>query len=99
MDWRSIFFPQDQEAVYEFPRNCGSTFRFKVRRSPVFGEIGLPNGGPTIKMPAKLQSLIKYSGILLDEPELVFSNKAGTGRPAHRIPYAALSRTGLSIIR
>ena len=79
MSWRSILFPKDQEAVYEFPRNCGSTFRFKVRRSPVFGEIGLPLGGPVTKIPAKLQPLVKYTGIQLAEPDLVFSNKAGTG--------------------
>ena len=53
MDWRSILFPQDQEAVYEFPRHCGSSFRFKIRRSPVFGEIGLPQGGPVTRIPAK----------------------------------------------
>ena len=79
MSWRSILFPKDQEAVYEFPRNCGSTFRFKVRRSPVFGEIGLPLGGPVTKIPAKLQPLVKYTGIQLAEPDLVFSNEAGAG--------------------
>lgn len=79
MDWRSILFPQDQEVVYEFPRNCGSTFRFKIRRSPVFGEISLPQGGAVTKIPPKLQPLVKYAGIQLAEPELVFSNKTGTG--------------------
>jgi hypothetical protein len=79
MDWRSILFPKDSEAVYEFPRDCGSSFRFKVRRSPVFGEIGLPQGGKVTKIPASLQPLIKYTGLQLAEPDLVFSNKTGTG--------------------
>lgn len=66
-------------AVFEFPANCGSSFRFTVRRSPVFGEIGLPQGGPTLNLPEKLRPLVKHSGIQLGEPNLLFSNKAGTG--------------------
>ena len=79
MSWRSILFPKDSEAIYEFPRACGSSFRFKIRRSPVFGEIGLPEGGKVTAIPPFLRPLIKYSGIQLTEPELVFSNKTGTG--------------------
>jgi len=79
MNWRSVLFPKDAEAVYEYPHACGSSFRFKIRRSPVFGEIGLPQGGKVTAIPPSLQPLIKYSGLQLTEPELVFSNKAGTG--------------------
>jgi hypothetical protein len=77
--WREELFPRGQEACFEFPRNCGSTFKFKVRRTPVFGEIGLPQGGPPAKLTGKVQQLIRYSGIQLTEPELLFSNKTGTG--------------------
>ena len=45
----------------------------------MFGEIGLPEGGKVTAIPPALRPLIKYSGIQLTEPELVFSNKAGTG--------------------
>jgi hypothetical protein len=80
MKWRSILFShKGSEAIFEFPRNCASSFRFKVRRSPVFGEIGLPHDGRVTKIPPALQPLVKYSGLQLAEPELVFSNKAGTG--------------------
>lgn len=80
MAWREILLPKgDSEAVFEFPRNCASTFRFKVRRSPMFGEIGIPEGGKVTRVPPALKPLVKYSGIQLAEPELVFSNKAGTG--------------------
>jgi hypothetical protein len=79
MSWRSILFPKDSETVYEFPRACGSSFRFKIRRSPVFGEIGLPEGGKATAIPPSLQPLIKYGGFQLTEPELLFSNKTGTG--------------------
>lgn len=79
MKWRQALLPGKPETTYEFPLNCGSTFRFKIRRSPVFGEIGLPDGGRPTNIPATLQPLVKYSGIQLKEPELVFSNRAGTG--------------------
>lgn len=78
-DWRRILFPQGQEQHYKYPRKCGSSFRFKIRRSPVFGEIGLPQGGKPTSIPSSLEPLIKYRGIQLSEPELVFSNKSGTG--------------------
>ncbi|HEV2521707.1 MAG TPA: SIR2 family protein [Candidatus Acidoferrales bacterium] len=77
--WRALLFPKGQDAVFEFPRNCGSTFKFKVHRSPVFGKIGLPHGGAGISTTAKLQPLLKHSGFQLPEPQLVFSNKSGTG--------------------
>lgn len=78
MQWRKTLLPDSPDTVYEFPRSCGSSFRFKIRRSPVFGEIGLPSGGKINKIPDQLQPLVKYSGIQLGEPELVFSNKSGT---------------------
>ena len=97
MMWRTILFPKDGDArdvVYEFPHGGGSTFRFKVRRSPVFGEIGLPQGGKVTSIPAALQPLIKYRGLQLSEPELVFSNKTGTGlvRSPHPIRGIADNR-------
>ncbi len=79
MKWRKLLLPDAPETTYEFPRNCGSTFRFKIRRSPVFGEIGLPNGGKITPVPDNLRSLVKYEGVQLGEPDLVFSNKSGTG--------------------
>lgn len=78
MDWRSILLPKDRQSIYEFPHNSASSFRFKIRRSPVFGEIGIPQGGKIVRLPDKVRPLIKYNGIELKEPELVFSNKAGT---------------------
>jgi hypothetical protein len=86
-DWRAILFPQGAEAVFAFPHGAGSTFKFKVRRSPAFSEIGLPDGGPVLKLPDSLKPLLKYCGIQLPEPELLFSSKAGTGfvRSAHPI--------------
>jgi len=85
--WRELLLPKGKEAVFEFPRDCGSTFKFKIHRSPVFGKIGLPQGGASINTHGKLQPLLKQSGLQLPEPQLVFSNKAGTGtvKSAHPI--------------
>jgi hypothetical protein len=78
MGWRATLFDKDQEAVFEFPRDCGSTFRFKVRRSPVFGEIGLPNGRYSGPRPDSLLPLLKFKGFQLEEPSLLFSSRSGT---------------------
>jgi hypothetical protein len=79
MKWRKLLLPERPETIYEFPRDCGSTFRFRIRCSPVFGEIGLPAGGRTARIPDQFAPLVKYKGVQLGEPELVFSNKSGTG--------------------
>jgi hypothetical protein len=77
--WRTRLLPKGQHAVYEFPPNCGSTFKFTIQRSPVFGRIGLPQGGSAVSISSKLQPLLKHTGLQLPEPQLVFSNKAGNG--------------------
>jgi hypothetical protein len=79
--WRDLLFPKGRgvEAVFEFPRDCGSGFRFKVRRSPIFAEVGLPQGGPRLSELGKLGPLLKHHGLQLPEPQLLFSNKGGTG--------------------
>jgi hypothetical protein len=79
MSWRKVLMPTGPETTYEYPGNRGSSFRFRVRRSPVFGEIGLPGGGKPTNVPPQMQPLIRYSGLQLDEPQLLFSNRAGTG--------------------
>ncbi len=89
--WRDILMPKDKEPVFDFPRDCGSTFKFKLKRSPVFGEIGLPQGGPATTLPSKSQHLIKYRGVQLSEPELLFASKTGTGVIASPHPIRGIS--------
>jgi hypothetical protein len=62
MDWRKLLLPSSPETIYEFPRNCGSSFRFKIRRSPVFGEIGLSQGAKITPVPDQVRPLVKYTG-------------------------------------
>jgi hypothetical protein len=36
--WRKILFTADT-TVFEFPKNCGSTFKFRVQKYPIFAEM------------------------------------------------------------
>ena len=76
--WRETLFPKGRVAVFAFPRNSGSAFKFRVRRIPIFASIGLPAGGQALRVPQLMQPLIKHCGVQLAEPMLLFSNKAGT---------------------
>ena len=77
-DWRKTLFLRDPVVVFEFPPKSASAFRFRVRRSPIFAKIGLPSRNGALRLPKNLIPLIKHNGIQLDEPPLLFSNKAGT---------------------
>jgi len=66
------------QVVYEFPVNCGSTFRFTIRRAPVFAEVGRDQTGSGIQLADRHKPLMKQKGVELLEPKLLFTNKAGT---------------------
>lgn len=85
--WRKLLLGSDKTISFEFPKNCGSTFKFTIRRSPAFGQIGLPRGQPCVNISDKIRPLVKHRGFELNEPQLVFSNKAGNGtvKDAHPI--------------
>ena len=84
--WRDRLL-KDRKPTFEFPVGVGSTFKFIVRRSPIFGKIGLPSGGQSPTIADALQPLLKHRGLQLQEPPLIFSNKAGNGtiRDTHPI--------------
>ncbi len=75
--WRKKLFPDKSARTFEFPPDCGSSFSFKVHRSPVFAEI-CKEGDPAISPPDSIKHLLAYRGIALDEPRLLFSNRQGT---------------------
>ena len=76
--WRQCLF-HDPVTVLPFPQDEASSFKFRVRRSPAFAKIGLQEDGRPSSVPEKLLPLLKYKGVQLAEPELVLSNKAGSG--------------------
>ncbi|WP_395664432.1 SIR2 family protein [Methylocella sp.] len=89
--WRGLLFPKDKPSLFEFPTNSGSSFMFRARRSPVFAQIGLPHGGPSAKITQNLRPLIKYNGLQLAEPTLLFCDKRGTGTNTDTHPVRGLA--------
>lgn len=77
--WRGLLLPKDGPLTFEFPAGVASSFKFRIRRSPVFAQIGLPRGSSSAPISQKLQPLLKYRGLELPEPTLVFCNRKGTG--------------------
>ncbi|WP_395646284.1 SIR2 family protein [Terricaulis sp.] len=75
--WRQLLLGANP-AVFEFPSGVASGFKFRLRRSPVFAQIGLPNAKATPTVSDKLRPLIKYDGVELPEPRLVFSDRTAT---------------------
>jgi SIR2-like domain len=75
-EWRKILFTAEA-TVFEFPKHCGSTFKFRVHKYPIFAEISSSAGKP-LSIPNNHRSLIKHRGFQLDEPTLIFSNTSGT---------------------
>jgi len=77
--WRDrIFSDNNAIKILEYPKDSGSTFKFKVRRSPIFAEISRRNG-PAITLRDNIKPLLKHRGIELTEPELLFSNRNASG--------------------
>ena len=85
--WRNLLFGSDKTIILEFPQNCGSTFKFTIRRAPAFGQVGVPRGQASVKISDTMRPLVKHWGFELNEPQLVFSNKTGNGtiKDAHPI--------------
>ena len=79
--WRQLLFPKTKNGIVdlEFPVGPGSRFRFRIRRSPIFAQIGLPYGGRSASISQGHQHLLKHKGLELSEPRLLFCDKYGTG--------------------
>lgn len=105
--WRRILFSADSHvSEYEFPIDAASAFRFRVRKSPAFAEVGLPHGGKPVSVTEKIRPLVKFRGVKLPEPKLLFSDSQGLGTRsdthpvrgvANNAPYDfSVTRRGLS---
>ena len=90
--WRDTLFRNHPTSVFEFPPNSASTFKFRVRRSPVFARIGLPGMASVEDVSATLEPLIRYRGVQLAEPLLLFSNKDGTAAVRDTHPIRGILR-------
>lgn len=75
---------------FEFPANCASPFRLHVKRAPTLAKIVGRDRNREIKVEARFQPLIVHAGVELKEPDLVFSNKAGTGTASDAHPVRGI---------
>lgn len=104
--WRKILFTESNISEYEFPVGLASGFKFRVRKSPAFAQIGLPYGGKSVSISEKVLPLIRFQGVELPEPKLLFSDSQGVGTRtdthpvrgvANNAPYDfSVTRNGLS---
>ena len=90
--WRDLLFPKKSGHIvdFEYPVGSGSSFRFRIRRSQVFAQIGQPHGRKTQSNFQKLRPLLKYTGLELSEPRLVFCNRRGTGTTTDTHPIRGI---------
>ena len=88
--WRDTLFPQGRTAAFAFPPDSGSTFTFRVQRSPVFASVGRPAPGRAQRISGSTLAFVKHRGLQLDEPRLLFTNKAGTARAKDTHPIRGI---------
>ena len=88
-NWRKILFAQEKPATFKFPPD--SIYSFRIWRSPMFAQVGLPLGGKSVTISDKLRPLIKHKGIQLAEPTLQFCDKPGTGTNIDTLPLRGLA--------
>lgn len=85
--WRNRLMKKES---FEFPPNCGSPFRFYVKRTPILAKIMSPDRKRQIRVDKKYEPIITHSGVILDEPGLLFSNKAGSGMASDQHPVRGI---------
>ena len=92
--WHKLLFRQKGSLNLEFPRDANSTFRFSIKRVPVFAKIGISQSKPATAIPQKVQRLVKHQGLHLKEPSLVFCSKDGisTSMDTHPVRGLAINR-------
>lgn len=74
--WRERLFRAGRKI--EFPSESGSTFRFGVRPLPNFAKV-TGSSRRTAKVPQDVKRLVDVTGVEIDEPDLLFSNRRGDG--------------------
>ena len=89
--WRNLLFQNDGVMSFKFPSGSSSRFEFRIRRSPVFTQIGLPQGGRAVSISQVHRNLLKYKGLELPEPTLVFSDKHGDGTATDTHPMRGVA--------
>ena len=89
--WRGLLFPKDRPSIFEFPGGYGIEFQIPESGVPrCLRRFGLPRGGRSAPISEKLRSLLKYRGLELPEPTLVFCDRRNAAHAPTRTRFAAL---------
>lgn len=86
--WKSKFFDDKQSTTFEYPLNSGSHFSFTLQKLPIYAE--LREKTSQIIPLDKWRPLIKHTGFVLQEPDLLFSGRTGNGNPKDKHPLLGL---------
>lgn len=89
--WRDRLLQGRPVTTLEFPPTGGSTFRFKIRASPIFATLGSSQGGKAIQLTESLRRHVKQKGVILPEPRLIFSDRAASERVTEWHPLRGLT--------
>ena len=102
--WKNKLLGSETGTNFEFPLNSGSNFYFKIQKSPFYAEIREKT--TSIISTDKWRNVIQHTGFVVNEPDLLFTNKIGGAEvkdthPLHGLtqnhPYDySLNQTGLS---
>lgn len=76
--WRKILFSAPL-TMFEFPPNIGSSFRFEIRRVPVFAKVMVQGSRGSLSIPHRFHQHLRQAGVQYLEPKLQFSNHRGDG--------------------
>lgn len=76
---------------YEFPSNCGSTFRFIISPAPLYAKISSAGGKKTIAIDSSYERFFTLNGAQFNEPKLIFSMKDGQGQIKDSHPIRGVS--------
>lgn len=90
--WRDQLLPKGAQAIFEYPPNSGSTFRFTIRRSPVYAAIRDRSNSKGIQLPNSIRPHLRQSGLSLPEPDLAFRSTDGTRYVVDQHPLRGLLR-------
>jgi hypothetical protein len=87
MTWQSKLFSDES---FEFPIGSGLPFRFQLKKNPVFAKITSSDRARQIELKPGFLSTIAHTGIELTEPNLLFSDRVGTGLAADPHPVRGI---------
>jgi hypothetical protein len=90
-DWCSTLCFVKPSTNYEFPPNCGSSFRFRLSNVPSFARIRRIDGGQPIRLPPERSRHFTGAGLQLPEPKLVFANRRGDGYVNDILPIRGIA--------